>query len=108
MVEHLAGEAEHRGLGKVSLNEMREKRDGDGRVGQGDPWVPTTGKYLRLCVEEQSRISPSVGHGIPVASYIGHGLQRVPTQFMLGFNGHCSGVNILASYIEAVTAKDCI
>lgn len=50
MVEHLGGEAERRGLGKVSLNELREKRDGDGRMGQGDPWVPTTGKYLQLCV----------------------------------------------------------
>lgn len=50
MVKHLGGEAECRGLGKVSLNEMREKRDGDGRMDQGDPWVPTTGKYLQLCV----------------------------------------------------------
>lgn len=50
VVEHLGGEAEHRGLGKTSLSEMREKRVGDGRVGQGDPWVPTTGKYLQLCV----------------------------------------------------------
>lgn len=46
----MGGEAERRVLGKVSLNEMREKRDGDGRMGQGDPWVPTTGKYLQLCV----------------------------------------------------------
>lgn len=47
---HLGGEAEHGGLGKVSLNLMEEERDGGARMDQGGPWVPTTGKYLQLCV----------------------------------------------------------
>lgn len=39
---------------------------------------------------------------------LGTGYSGCPTKCTLDSNGHCSGINILASYIEAVTAKDCV